>query len=152
MTDKRTNQTAASGNAQKDPDDWVTGDEPMTGAQRSYLKTLSEEAKQPFDDALTKAQASQRIEELQRITGRGTPAQVAPVHAAPNPADRSPARAANRSADAEIPQPSSAGEEDPEAALDDPEMRDAMESEARSVGAPGAAHAASTLHQPPKEK
>jgi Protein of unknown function (DUF3072) len=59
------------GNTQKDPDDWVTGDEPMTGAQRSYLKTLSDEARLPFDDALTKAQASQRIEELQQITGRG---------------------------------------------------------------------------------
>ena len=46
----------------------------MTGAQRSYLKTLSEEAKQPFDDSLTKAEASRRIDELQRLTGRGAPA------------------------------------------------------------------------------
>lgn len=43
--------------------------EPMTGAQRAHLKLLSEEAQQPFDDSLTRAQASQRIEELQRITG-----------------------------------------------------------------------------------
>ena len=44
----------------------------MTGAQRSYLKTLSEEAHEPFDENLTKAQASKRIEELQQKTGRGT--------------------------------------------------------------------------------
>jgi len=56
---------------EKDPDDWTTGDEPMTGAQRSYLKTLSEEAKVSFDDKLTKAEASKRIDELQEITGRG---------------------------------------------------------------------------------
>ncbi|WP_119155147.1 DUF3072 domain-containing protein [Caldimonas tepidiphila] len=73
MTDKRTQQEAGQGNMEKDPDDWVTGDEPMTGAQRSYLKTLSEEAKVPFDERLTKAQASRRIEELQQITGRGQP-------------------------------------------------------------------------------
>ena len=55
----------------KDPDEWVTGDEPMTGAQRSYLKTLSEEAHEPFDENLTKTEASKQIEELQRKTGRG---------------------------------------------------------------------------------
>ena len=44
MTDKRTQAGADTGNMEKDPDDWVTGDEPMTGAQKSYLKTLSEEA------------------------------------------------------------------------------------------------------------
>jgi len=61
-------------NAEKDPADWVTGDEPMTGAQASYLKTLSEEAKQPeaYDNELTKAEASERIDELQEVTGRGT--------------------------------------------------------------------------------
>ena len=57
--------------AEKDPSDWVTGDEPMTGAQASYLQTLSEEAGEAFDRDLTKAQASERIEELQRTTGRG---------------------------------------------------------------------------------
>lgn len=72
MTDKKTQEHAEEGNTQKDPSTWVTGDEAMTGAQRSYLKTLSEEAKEPFDESLTKAQASQRIDELQHQTGRGT--------------------------------------------------------------------------------
>jgi hypothetical protein len=58
-------------NMQKDPEDWVTGDEPMTGAQMSYLKTLSQEAKEEFDENLTKAEASKRIDELQEKTGRG---------------------------------------------------------------------------------
>ena len=73
MTDKTTQAHADESNMEKDPDQWVTGDEPMTGAQRSYLKTLSEEAKVPFDDHLTKAEASKRIEELQAKTGRGKP-------------------------------------------------------------------------------
>ena len=55
----------------KDPDEWVTGDEPMTGAQKSYLKTLSREAGEPFDENLSKADASKRIDELQDRTGRG---------------------------------------------------------------------------------
>ncbi|WP_435170494.1 DUF3072 domain-containing protein [Falsirhodobacter sp. 1013] len=59
-----------TGNAEKNPEDWVTGDEPMTGAQASYLKTLSEEAKTDFDETLTKAQASERIDELKKETGR----------------------------------------------------------------------------------
>jgi hypothetical protein len=71
MTDKRTQAQAGQSNMEKDPQDWVTGDEPMTGAQRSYLKTLSEEAKEEFDESLTKAQASRRIDELQEKTGRG---------------------------------------------------------------------------------
>jgi hypothetical protein len=71
MTDKQTQQQADQGNMEKDPDDWTTGDEPMTGAQKSYLKTLSEEAKVEFDEGLTKAAASKRIDELQEITGRG---------------------------------------------------------------------------------
>jgi hypothetical protein len=71
MTDKQTQAHADESNMEKDPEQWVTGDEPMTGAQRSYLKTLSEEAKVPFDDKLTKAQASKRIDELQALTGRG---------------------------------------------------------------------------------
>ncbi len=58
-------------NAQKDPDQWVTGDESMTGAQASYLKTLSEEAGEAFDEGLTKAEASKRIDELREQTGRG---------------------------------------------------------------------------------
>jgi hypothetical protein len=58
-------------NAEKDPHDWTTGDEPMTGAQASYLKTLSEEAHTEFDASLTKAEASLRIDALQQETGRG---------------------------------------------------------------------------------
>lgn len=73
MTDKITDhpKTDASGNAEKNPDDWTTGDEPMTGAQASYLKTLSEEAGEEFDPDLTKADASRRIDALQQRTGRG---------------------------------------------------------------------------------
>lgn len=58
-------------NTIKDPDAWKTGDEAMTGAQRSYLNTLSNEAGEEMNDNLTKAEASKRIEELQRKTGRG---------------------------------------------------------------------------------
>ena len=56
----------------KDPDDWVTGEERMTGAQASYLKTLSEEAHddRAFDSELTKAEASKRIDALKEKTGR----------------------------------------------------------------------------------
>jgi len=57
-------------NTIKDPDDWTTGDEKMTGAQASYLKTLSEEAGEEFDPELSKADASRRIDELQAKTGR----------------------------------------------------------------------------------
>jgi hypothetical protein len=60
-----------TGNAVKDPDRWVTGDETMTGAQASYLETLSEEAGENFDPKLSKADASKRIDELQEKTGRG---------------------------------------------------------------------------------
>ena len=55
----------------KDPADWTTGDEPMTGAQQSYLHTLATEAGETVDEDLTKAEASERIEELQEKTGRG---------------------------------------------------------------------------------
>jgi hypothetical protein len=60
------------GNAEKDPDDWVTGDQPMTGAQASYLKTLTEEAGEEFDPQMSKADASKKIDELQDKTGRGS--------------------------------------------------------------------------------
>jgi len=83
MTDKQTQAGADTGNMEKDPDDWVTGDEPMTGAQKSYLKTLSEEAHVEFDEGLTKAEASRRIDELQRQTGRGRGG--AGAHEPPNP-------------------------------------------------------------------
>jgi hypothetical protein len=54
----------------KDPAEWVTGDEPMTGAQESYLETLGREAGEQVDQELSKAEASERIEELQEKTGR----------------------------------------------------------------------------------
>ncbi len=63
--------TGENSNAVKDPDTWATGEEPMTGAQKSYLKTLSDQANEPFDDTLNKADASKRIDELQEKTGRG---------------------------------------------------------------------------------
>jgi hypothetical protein len=72
MTDKQTQAQAEHSNMQKDPDHWVTGEEPMTGAQRSYLHTLAEEAHEEVEDDLTKAQASRKIDELQEKTGRGT--------------------------------------------------------------------------------
>jgi hypothetical protein len=55
----------------KDPDAWVTGDEPMTGAQRSYLDTLAREAGERLDPDMTKAEASEHIDRLQEKTGRG---------------------------------------------------------------------------------
>jgi len=64
-------QDTENSNMIKDPEDWVTGDEEMTGAQRSYLQTLCEEAGVEFDPNLTKAEASKRIDELQQQTGRG---------------------------------------------------------------------------------
>jgi hypothetical protein len=83
MATKQSNQSAQDQNQQaqqpqqqddsntvKNPDEWKTGDEPMTGAQRSYLKTLSDEAKVPFEENLTKAEASKRIDELKQDAGR----------------------------------------------------------------------------------
>jgi hypothetical protein len=68
MTDQHNPKTDPypSSNTEKDPDDWVTGDEPMTGAQKSYLKTLTEQAHQPeaFAEDLSKAEASKRIDEI----------------------------------------------------------------------------------------
>jgi DUF3072 family protein len=62
---------APNTNPVKDPDEWTTGDEPMTGAQESYLHTLATEAGETVEDDLSKAEASKRIEELQEKTGRG---------------------------------------------------------------------------------
>ena len=80
-TQKDKEQPAAEGNPKanpdpgsntiKDPSDWTTDGESMTGAQASYLKTLSEEAKEPFDPELNKADASLKIDALQEKTGRG---------------------------------------------------------------------------------
>jgi len=63
--------TPAMKNPEKDPEEWSTGEEPMTGPQRSYLQTLCREAGEEFSDKLTKAEASKKIEELQAKTGRG---------------------------------------------------------------------------------
>jgi hypothetical protein len=63
--------TPAMQNPEKDPEEWTTGEEPMTGPQRSYLQTLCREAGEEFDENLTKAAASKKIEELQTKTGRG---------------------------------------------------------------------------------
>lgn len=58
-------------NPEKDQSQWVTGDEPMTGPQRSYLNTLAQEAGEQIPENLTKAQASNLIDDLQQRTGRG---------------------------------------------------------------------------------
>ena len=58
-------------NTIKDPDNWTTGDEPMTGAQRSYVHTLAEEAGEELNDDMTKAEASKKIDELQHKPARG---------------------------------------------------------------------------------
>ena len=71
---KITNQDSS---ARKDPEEWTTGEEPMTGAQDSYLHTLAREAGEPVEDELTKAEASKKIEELQQKTGRGNPTPAA---------------------------------------------------------------------------
>lgn len=71
---KDNTKTAAdlnNSNTIKNPDDWKTGDEPMTGAQRSYLSTLASEAGEEADEELTKAEASKKIDQLQEKTGRG---------------------------------------------------------------------------------
>ena len=68
MADQQNNQQPTP---EKDPDDWVTGEESMTGPQASNLKTLSQEAGEEFDPELTKAEASKKIDELQQETGRG---------------------------------------------------------------------------------
>lgn len=60
-------------NPRKDQSEWVTGDEPMTGPQRSYLTTLAREAGEKVPENLTKAQASEMIDRLQERTGRGRP-------------------------------------------------------------------------------
>ena len=73
MPDAQPKQNPAdNSNAVKDPDNWTTGDEAMTGAQASYLKTLCEEANEDFNPDLNKADASKKIDELQERTGRGT--------------------------------------------------------------------------------
>jgi hypothetical protein len=63
MKNQQSKETAES-SLQRDPEDWKTGDEPMTAAQRSYLETLCRETHEEFDETLTKAEASKRIDEL----------------------------------------------------------------------------------------
>jgi hypothetical protein len=70
MMDDDNPKTHPTGNAEKNPDDWVTGDEPITGAQASYLKTLGEEAHEEVDLEVSKAEASKKIDELKAKTGR----------------------------------------------------------------------------------
>jgi hypothetical protein len=57
-------------NTIKDPEDWTTGEEPMTGAQESYLHTLATQAGEEVEPGLTKAEASKRIDELRQKTGK----------------------------------------------------------------------------------
>jgi len=71
LHDSDNEENIPASNAVKNPDEWTTGKEPMTGAQHSYLKTLSDEAGEEFDEKLSKAEASKRIDELQHKTGRG---------------------------------------------------------------------------------
>ena len=69
MSNSNTHDTDQPG-LRRDPDEWKTGDEPMTAAQRSYLETLSREAGEEFDDRLSKADASKRIDELRERSPR----------------------------------------------------------------------------------
>jgi hypothetical protein len=66
----RAKQSLADAGKIKDPEEWTTGQEPMTGAQDSYLHTLAREAGEPVQDNLTKSEASEKIDELQQKTGR----------------------------------------------------------------------------------
>jgi hypothetical protein len=71
MKSHSADQNAQAG-LQRDPDEWKTGEEPMTAAQRSYLETLCRESGEQFDDSLTKAEASKRIDELRERSPRLT--------------------------------------------------------------------------------
>jgi hypothetical protein len=72
MATRKDTSPNGPGSPVKNPDDWKTGDEPLTGAQRSYLETLATEAGESVaPDNLTKAEASKKIDELQEKTGRG---------------------------------------------------------------------------------
>ncbi|MDQ2889596.1 MAG: DUF3072 domain-containing protein [Gemmatimonadota bacterium] len=68
-TDPNPDNAPGLDNTVKDPDSWKTGNEPMTGAQRSYLHTLAEDAGEPVNDDLTKAEASKKIDALRDETG-----------------------------------------------------------------------------------
>lgn len=70
-TGYETDQNNEQSNAIKNPNEWATGGEEITGAQKSYLNTLAHEAGEEVNDDLTKAEASKKIDELQQKTGRG---------------------------------------------------------------------------------
>jgi hypothetical protein len=70
MNNQSQNPTDGNAALQKDPDEWKTGDEPMTPAQRSYLETLARDSGESVDDSLTKAEASKRIDELRERSPR----------------------------------------------------------------------------------
>jgi hypothetical protein len=70
MRKENNHQAEATAGLQKDPDEWKTGDEPMTAAQRSYLETLSADTGENVDESLTKAEASKRIDELRLASPR----------------------------------------------------------------------------------
>ena len=65
------NESAKPRGMIKDPEEWTTGDEPMTGPQESYVHTLAREAGEEVPEDMTKAEASEKIDELQEKTGRG---------------------------------------------------------------------------------
>lgn len=70
MSNQNPTTTTDQPGLQRDPDDWKTGDEPMTAAQRSYLETLARDAGETFDESLSKAEASKRIDELRQRSPR----------------------------------------------------------------------------------
>ena len=71
MATKKDQQPTATTNPEKDPRDWVTGNEPATGPQESYVHTLAQQAGEEVEEGMSKAEASEKIEELQAKTGRG---------------------------------------------------------------------------------
>jgi hypothetical protein len=71
MAKRNDNDQSRTDQVQKDPEEWVTGDESMTASQASYLHTLATEAGEEVDEDLSKAEASRKIDELQERTGRG---------------------------------------------------------------------------------
>ena len=70
MDKRQTDRNSQPAALQRDPDEWKTGDEPMTPAQRSYLETLCRDTGEAFDETLTKAEASKRIDELRERSPR----------------------------------------------------------------------------------
>jgi len=68
--DNHTGNPSTNLTTQRDPDEWKTGDEPMTDAQRSYLETLCRDTREEFEESLSKAEASKRIDELRQRSPR----------------------------------------------------------------------------------